>query len=140
MFYECMTSGGPGIGNYSNLYSQSIGAQCNQILIDIIPCASDSGSSTAVAGQSGDGQVTVTGTPGAPVSQVCSSSLLTFFTNNAQISDGQVQGTTVAPMPSGCVVSQISDGQLQMVTSCPTPTPTACVVSQVCSLNVCMES
>jgi len=115
VFYECETFGGPGIGNYSNLYSQSTGAQCNPILIDIIPCA-DSTSSTAVAGQSGDGQVTVTGTPGSPVSQ---------------ISDGQVQGTTVAPKPTECVVSQISDGQIQYITSCPTPTPTACVVSQI---------
>jgi hypothetical protein len=113
VFYECETFGGPGIGNYSNLYSQSTGAQCNPILIDIIPCA-DPSSSTVVAGQSGDGQVTVTGTPAAPVSQ---------------ISDGQLQGTTVAPKPT-CVVSQISDGQVQ-VTICPTPSPTACVVSQI---------
>lgn len=113
VFYECETFGGPGIGNYSNLYSQSTGAQCNPILIDIIPCAGTSTSTTAVVGQSGDGQVTATGTPGSPVSQ---------------ISDGQVQGTTVAPKPT-CVVSQISDGQVQ-VTVCPTPTP-ACVVSQI---------
>jgi hypothetical protein len=81
VFYECETFGGPGIGNYSNLYSQSTGAQCNPILIDIIPCA-DPPSSTAVAGQSGDGQVTVTGTPGAPVSQVYTLLLVAFGANN----------------------------------------------------------
>jgi len=112
IFYECQTEGGPGIGTYSNLYSQSTGAQCEPILIDIIPCSDPPAS--VVVGQSGDGQPTATGTPAV-----------------SQISDGQPQGTTVIPKPTECVVSQISDGQIQIVTSCPTPTPTACVVSQI---------
>jgi len=100
VFYACGTSGGPGIGDYSNLYSQSTGAQCYPILIDIIPCGSSSGGAVS---QISDGQPGATTVGTAPVSQ---------------ISDGQVQGTTVAPKPTGCVASQISDGQLQVVSSC----------------------
>lgn len=117
VFYECPTFGGPGNGNYSNLYAQSTGAQCNPILINIIPCAGDASSSGV--SQVSDGQPQATGTAGqvttAPVSQ---------------ISDGQPQGTTVAPKPTGCVVSQISDGQVQ-VTVCPTTVAPSCIVSQI---------
>jgi hypothetical protein len=101
VFWECPTFGGPGIGNYSNLYSQSTGAQCSPILIEIIPCAG--ASQSGVVGQSSDGQPTATSI-GSAVSQ---------------ITDGQIQATTVAPKPTGCAISQISDGQIQMTKCAP---------------------
>ncbi|KAE8454674.1 hypothetical protein EG329_000297 [Mollisiaceae sp. DMI_Dod_QoI] len=128
VFWECLTTGGPGIGTYYNLYSASTGAQCQPILIDIIPC-SDTGS-TGVVGQSSDGQPTGTSV-GSVVSQITDGQPQATGTPGSppvsQISDGQVQGTTVAPQPTACVVSQISDGQAQ-VTICPT---TAVPVSQI---------
>jgi len=133
VFWECVTTGGPGIGTYYNLYSQSTGAQCQPILINIIPCAADPVSSSAVVGQSSDGQPTGTSV-GSVVSQATDGQPQATGTPGtvvpvSQISDGQPQATSIG---TGCVVSQISDGQVQFVTSCPTPTPTpACVVSQI---------
>ncbi|KAF8860260.1 hypothetical protein BDZ45DRAFT_713793 [Acephala macrosclerotiorum] len=140
VFWECQTTGGPGIGTYSNLYSESTGAQCNPILINIIPC---SGASSSGVSQVSDGQPQATGTAGTvttqAVSQITDGQPQATGTAGqvttapiSQISDGQIQGTTVAPKPTACVVSQISDGQVQ-VTVCPTtiaPAPSF-VVSQI---------
>jgi len=128
VFWECLTTGGPGIGTYYNLYDESTGAQCQPILIDIVPCSG--ASSTGVVGQSSDGQPTGTSV-GSVVSQITDGQPQATGTPGtapvSQISDGQVQGTTVAPLPTACVVSQISDGQAQ-ITVCPT---TAIPVSQI---------
>lgn len=48
VFYSCYT------GGFSNLYSMSIGAQCDPILIDILPCASTSTTAAGVS-QTSDG-------------------------------------------------------------------------------------
>lgn len=50
VFYQCLS------GDFYNLYDESTGAQCQQVLIDIIPCSSSS--SASVASQVSDGQVT----------------------------------------------------------------------------------
>jgi hypothetical protein len=52
VFYQCYS------GGFYNLYDRSWAAQCNPILLDILPC----GGSGSGVGQSSDGQPTGTGT------------------------------------------------------------------------------
>lgn len=87
VFYECLS------GTFYNLYDRSWAAQCDPILIGVVPCGT--------VGQQSDGQPT--GTPGPkPVTQ---------------ISDGQPQGTSAVPVP----VSEFTDGQPQVITVLPKP-------------------
>lgn len=87
VFYECLS------GTFYNLYDRLWAAQCDPILIGVVPCGT--------VGQQSDGQPT--GTPGPkPVTQ---------------ISDGQPQGTSAVPIP----VSEFTDGQPQVVTAYPSP-------------------
>ncbi|KIW08740.1 uncharacterized protein PV09_00679 [Verruconis gallopava] len=76
IWYQCYS------GGFYNLYDRSWAAQCSPIYIEVM-----GGSSAPAATQASDGQPGVT-------------------TQVSQISDGQVQATTMA-------VSQISDGQIQ---------------------------
>jgi len=84
VFYECLS------GSFYNLYDRSWAAQCEPILIGIVPCGT--------VGQASDGQPT--GTTVLPVTQ---------------ISDGQPQGTSAVPVP----VSEFTDGQPQVITAYP---------------------
>jgi len=125
VFYQCLS------GTFYNLYDENTAAQCSPVYIDVI----GGGSSSAVASQSADGQVTgsavasqlsdgqVTASPVS--SAVCQYTdgqpQVTGCAPVTQISDGQIQATTAA---SAAPVSQISDGQIQATTS-------AAAVSQI---------
>ncbi|TGO30991.1 hypothetical protein BPAE_0002g00840 [Botrytis paeoniae] len=134
VFYQCLS------GTFNNLYTESQGEQCSQILIQISACSSAAGS--GVIGQSIDGQATATAiaslssaavsqisdgqpqgaTSAAPISQISDGQIQAPTSAGGapitQISDGQVQGaTSVAPSPTGAPVSQIPDGQIQGATS-----------------------
>jgi hypothetical protein len=99
VFFECLS------GGFFNLYDQSFAAQCEPILIDILPC-----SSSGAAGQQSDGQPTG----------------VTVATAVSQISDGQPQAQSAVPITqisdgqpqaqSAVPISQISDGQPQVPT------------------------
>lgn len=106
IFYQCLS------GTFYNLYSQSTGAQCNQIHIQAVDAPSTG------ASQIPDGQPQAT-SAGPAVSQISDGQPQATSAGPAisQISDGQPQA------PTG-VVSQISDGQPQA------PTATA-IVSQI---------
>ncbi|TEY77211.1 hypothetical protein BOTCAL_0057g00010 [Botryotinia calthae] len=134
VFYQCLS------GTFNNLYTESQGEQCSQILIQTSACSSAAGS--GVIGQSTDGQATATAiaslssattsqisdgqpqgaTSAATISQI-SDGQVQAPTSAAsapitQISDGQVQGATfVAPYPTGAPISQIPDGQIQGASS-----------------------
>ncbi|KAJ8064589.1 hypothetical protein OCU04_006918 [Sclerotinia nivalis] len=95
VFYQCLS------GTFYNLYTESQGGQCSQILIQTTSCSSAAGS--GVVGQSSDGQATATA-----IASLSSASI-------SQISDGQPQAAT-----SAISISQISDGQVQVPTSVPT--------------------
>jgi hypothetical protein len=88
VFYECLS------GSFYNLYDRSWAAQCEPILIGVVPCGT--------VGQASDGQPTGTGAGAPPVTQ---------------ISDGQPQGTSAVPVP----VSEYTDGQPQVITAQPKP-------------------
>ncbi|ESZ96065.1 hypothetical protein SBOR_3542 [Sclerotinia borealis F-4128] len=140
LFYECLS------GTFYNLYTESQGEQCSQILIQT--SAKSAGGSGAV-GQSSDGQATATAVatlssaavsqisdgqpqaaiPAAPITQISdgqvqgapssinnSVSYATVGAPITQISDGQVQGATSIPA-AGAPITQISDGQVQGATS-----------------------
>jgi hypothetical protein len=105
VFYQCYS------GGFYNLYDRHWAAQCEPVLLDIIPCSS---TSQAGVGQKTDGQPTGTGavsqtSDGQPQATTVGSKPV------SQISDGQIQATTVAPKP----VTQISDGQIQVPTRAP---------------------
>ena len=89
VFWECLS------GTFYNLYDRDWAAQCQPILIGIVPCSS----SNAVT-QASDGQPA--GTTILPVTQ---------------ITDGQPQGKSAVPVP----VSEYTDGQPQVVTVMPKP-------------------
>jgi hypothetical protein len=86
VFFECLS------GGFFNLYDRSFAAQCEPILIDILPC-----SSSGAAGQQSDGQPTG----------------VTVATAVSQISDGQPQAQSAVP------ITQISDGQPQAQSAVP---------------------
>lgn len=110
VFYECLS------GTFYNLYDRDWAAQCEPILIGIVPCGT--------VGQASDGQPTGTGAAASPVTQ---------------ITDGQPQGASAVPVP----VSEYTDGQPQVITAYPSPvaqisdgqvqapTATAPVVTQI---------
>jgi hypothetical protein len=90
VFWECLS------GTFYNLYDRNWAAQCQPILIGIVPCTGSSGAVT----QASDGQPA--GTTILPVTQ---------------ITDGQPQGKSAVPVP----VSEFTDGQPQVVTVMPKP-------------------
>jgi len=133
VFYECLS------GSFYNLYDRSWAAQCEPILIDILPCAGSAPASSAAVGQVGDGQPTGTAIATA-VSQIhdgqpqaASAIAISEFTDGqpqvptalpvAQISDGQVQA-------NGAAVTQIGDGQVQAAGATPVSVPAA-PISQI---------
>jgi len=110
IFYQCLS------GSFYNLYSQSQGAQCVPIYIDILGGTS---SSATVASQQGDGQVTATPASSQAVSQITDGQIqaTTKPVAVSQITDGQIQATTGTAKP----VSQIGDGQIQATTGTAAP-------------------
>jgi len=126
IFYQCKS------GSFYNLYDEASGAQCEEVVIDIIPCGSATGSGEQTDGQPTgagatqvtDGQVQATSAV-AGVSQITDGQVqaTSAAAGVSQISDGQVQASSAAaPLP----VSQFTDGQIQ-VTASPAPAP----VSQI---------
>lgn len=92
IFYECLS------GSFYNLYNQNWAAQCEPVLIDVLPCAAASGAASALT----DGQPTVTGAASVrPDGQPTVSGAATV----TQLPDGQPGGSGIATR-----VSQISDG------------------------------
>jgi len=142
IFYECLS------GSFYNLYDRSWAAQCEPVLIDVLPCGSTGGATQASDGQPAGTTVlpAVTqisdGQPQAqsavPVSEFHDGQPQVITVLPAtQISDGQVQaptgkpvtqiseGQVQAPTSTGNPVTQISDGQVQA------PTATGVPVSQI---------
>jgi len=109
VFWECAS------GGFSNLYNTDWAAQCNAILIDILPCGS-----TGVVSETADGQPQATTTVPPPVTQI-GDGQPQGVTNPptvvpvSEFHDGQPQVVSVGPKP----VSQISDGQVQNPTGGP---------------------
>jgi len=132
IWYSCAS------GGFSNLYSQSTGAQCIPIYIEAVKGGSSGGATQIsdgqpqagtpkpVASQISDGQPQA-GTPRPVVSQITDGHPQAGTPRPvvSQISDGQPQAGTPRP-----VVSQISDGQPQAGTPRPVATSRA-VVSQI---------
>ncbi|KAF2851031.1 covalently-linked cell wall protein-like protein [Plenodomus tracheiphilus IPT5] len=135
IFYQCLS------GDFYNLYSQSTGAQCNQIHIQAVNAPSGGASqlpdgqpqASGAVSQISDGQPQAT-SAGPAISQISDGQPQAPTGAVSQISDGQVQAPTATAVisqisdgqpqaPTG-VVSQISDGQVQA------PTATA-VISQI---------
>ncbi|KAF7957621.1 hypothetical protein EAE96_003195 [Botrytis aclada] len=145
VFYQCLS------GTFNNLYTESQGEQCSQILIQTTACNSAAGS--GVIEQSTDGQATATAiaslssagvsqisdgqpqgaTSAATISQIGDGQVQAPTSAGGapitQIPDGQIQGATSAPSPTGAPISQIPDGQIQGATSA-AAIPSA-VVSQI---------
>lgn len=126
VFYQCLS------GNFYNLYTESLGGQCTQILIQT---SGNSAAGSGVVGQSSDGQATATAiaslSSAASVSQISDGQpqAATSAASISQISDGQLQGATSAmmpPMPS-VSMSEASDGQIQV----PTTTPAGATITQI---------
>jgi hypothetical protein len=100
VFYQCLS------GDFYNLYDRSWAAQCEPILIDILPC---SGSSSGTVTQAADGQP-------AAVSQIADGQpQAQSAVPVSEFSDGQPQVATAMPLP----VTQIGDGQVQAPTGVP---------------------
>jgi hypothetical protein len=97
IFYECLS------GDFYNLYDRHWAAQCEPILIDVLPCGSTTGVTQAPDGQPAGTTIGVV----------------------TQISDGQPQGQSAVP------VSEFTDGQPQVVTSMPKPVVTQISDGQV---------
>jgi len=112
IFYQCLS------GSFYNLYDQSTGAQCEQVLIDIIPCSVSSGTTTAAGvTQTNDGQPMGSSATAAATQKTDGQPQVSSATKLAtQISDGQIQASSAVPKP----VSQFTDGQIQ-VTATPVP-------------------
>ncbi|PQE08486.1 covalently-linked cell wall protein [Rutstroemia sp. NJR-2017a BBW] len=115
VFYECLS------GNFYNLYDQTQGEQCSQILIQTSGCTAAAGPGSI--GQSFDGQPTGVSLGGpsstAAITQISDGQpqASTSAAPVSQISDGQVQASTGAAVSSAAPISQISDGQVQASTS-----------------------
>lgn len=101
VFYQCLS------GDFYNLYLESTGAQCEEVLIDIIPCAATATTTAAAVTQTTDGQVQAS----SAVTQITDGQVQASSAASAvtQISDGQIQASSAAVVP----VSQYTDGQLQ---------------------------
>lgn len=151
LWYQCKS------GDFYNLYSQSIGAQCIAIHIMAIQGGQGSGVSQIPDGQPqasapavsqisdgqpqasapvppvtqiSDGQPQVTGPPAPPVTQISDGQPQVTGPPAppvTQISDGQPQ-VTAPPAPPAPPVTQISDGQPQVTAP---PAPPAPPVSQI---------
>jgi len=121
IFYQCLS------GTFYNLYDQSTGAQCQQVVIDVIPC---SGAGTG-AGQASDGQPTGPAATQAATQisdgQIQASSAVPAPKPVSQFTDGQLQATAAASAapPKGTPVAQITDGQVQASAAAPQGTPVA---------------
>ncbi|KAK0847806.1 hypothetical protein LTS02_014303 [Friedmanniomyces endolithicus] len=112
VFYGCLS------GTFYNLYDNNPlnAGQCSPIYLNVL-----GGSSSAVASQSADGQVTAS--PVAPVTAISDgqpqATKATTAAAASQLSDGQVQATTAAASATkpSAAVTQISDGQIQAPTT-----------------------
>jgi len=125
VFYECLS------GSFYNLYDRSWAAQCEPVLINILPCATSGGVTQASDGQPAgttvlppvsqinDGQPQAQSAVPVSEYQDGQPQVVTSYPKVTQISDGQVQAPTGAP------VTQIGDGQVQA------PTSTAAPVTQI---------
>jgi len=128
VFYECLS------GDFYNLYDETQGEQCSQILIQTSGCSESAGPGSV--GQSFDGQPTGTSFGGpsstAGISQISDGQpqASTSAAPVSQISDGQVQASTGATVSSAAPISQISDGQVQASTSAPAVS-SAAPISQI---------
>lgn len=122
IFYECLS------GGFYNLYDRSWAAQCEPILIDILPC----GTSGGLVTQASDGQPAGT-TIATAVSQISDGQPQAQSAKPiTQISDGQPQAASAIPITQisdgqpqvpTAVISQISDGQPQAPTTIAIPAP-----------------
>jgi len=128
VFYECLS------GSFYNLYDRYWAAQCDAVLIGVVPCGTvgqqPDGQPTGSAGpkpvtQISDGQPQATSAVAIPVSEYTDGQPQVVTAYPAppvtQISDGQIQ----APTATGKPVTQISDGQIQA------PTATGKPVTQI---------
>lgn len=117
VWYQCLS------GSFSNLYSQSIGAQCSPIYL--VAVAAQGGAS-----QIPDGQPQVS-TQAPRVSQISDGQPQVSSARPvvSQISDGQPQAAS--PRPTAPRVSQISDGQPQVASPRPVVSIPRPVISQI---------
>lgn len=111
VFYQCLS------GSFYNLYDRHWAAQCEPVLLQVVPCGGGSGGGAPPAGgvytttkidQIGDGQVQAKPTV---VTQIGDGQIQAPTDVVTQIDDGQIQVPPSAPP-----VSQIGDGQIQAPT------------------------
>ncbi|KAK1078022.1 hypothetical protein LTR33_007589 [Friedmanniomyces endolithicus] len=121
VFYGCLS------GTFYNLYDNNPlnAGQCSPIYLNVL-----GGSSSAVASQSADGQLTsakVTASPVASVSAISDGQpqAATSAAKISQLTDGQPQATTAA------AASQLSDGQVQATTAAASATKPSAAVTQI---------
>ncbi|KAK1063235.1 hypothetical protein LTR12_009574 [Friedmanniomyces endolithicus] len=116
VFYGCLS------GTFYNLYDNNPlnAGQCSPIYLNVL-----GGSSSAVASQSADGQVTAS--PVASVSAISDGQpqAATSAAKISQLTDGQPQATTAA------AASQLSDGQVQATTAAASATKPSAAVTQI---------
>jgi hypothetical protein len=103
-FFQCLS------GTFYNLYDQSIGGQCNQILIDVIPC--DGGSLPPVVSSASSAPAS---TSSAAASTSAQSSTSSAASTTAVTTSSASSATTVST--TAVVLSQMTDGQIQMSTA-----------------------
>ncbi|KAK0257098.1 hypothetical protein LTR91_001565 [Friedmanniomyces endolithicus] len=119
VFYGCLS------GTFYNLYDNNPlnAGQCSPIYLNVL-----GGSSSAVASQSADGQVTAS--PVASVSALSDGQpqAATSAAKVSQLTDGQPQATKAT---TAAAVSQLSDGQIQATTAAPSATKTSAAVTQI---------
>ncbi|TKA37803.1 hypothetical protein B0A54_09805 [Friedmanniomyces endolithicus] len=117
VFYGCLS------GTFYNLYDNNPlnAGQCSPIYLNVL-----GGSSSAVASQSADGQVTAS--PVASVSALSDGQpqAATSAAKVSQLTDGQPQATKAT---TAAAVSQLSDGQA--TTAAPSATKTSAAVTQI---------
>jgi len=127
VFYQCLS------GDFYNLYDVSTGAQCSEVLVDVLPCDSAAAGTAASAATDGqvtaasaaaqvtDGQVTA-GSAVTAAAQITDGQIqASSATPIAQITDGQIQASSAGALP----VAQYTDGQLQVSSNIPTVTAVA---------------
>lgn len=123
VFYQCLS------GNFYNLYDRSWAAQCQPILIDMLPCNKNTSppqdhsppSYDDPVSQIGDGQAQApSATTRVPISQISDGQPQAPTATQvpvSQIGDGQPQASSATQIP----VSQIGDGQPQASSATPAP-------------------
>jgi hypothetical protein len=110
-FYQCRS------GGFYNIYDKSIGSQCQQVMIEILPCDGSSSSTGSHTSRHPTSSGTTT-TPWGGSNQISDGQIQTGIN---QITDGQIQTginqIADGQIQSGGHVSQIKDGQLQTGTN-----------------------